>query len=168
MRAVIATGESAAEARNLSGLMDLVSPRYEDGRGGSAVELSRTLRGYFIANQSVHLLTRVESVEFPYKDMARVHLTVGTLGRKAGASDTIDLAADLQDVHLELQLERGEWKVTRAEWQPVFAPDQNEYLVVSCRRSSVPSSLFSSSRIAWRNSAPMSSFGSGVKNTLPV
>ena len=119
VRAVIATGEAAAEARNLSAIMDLVSPRYEDGQGGSAVELSRTLRGYFIANQSVHLLTRVESVEFPYKDMARVHLTIGTLGRKAGASDSIDLAADVQDVHLELQLERGEWKVTRAEWQPV-------------------------------------------------
>ena len=119
VRAVIATGESAAEARNLSGIMDLVSPRYEDERGGSAVELSRTLRGYFIANQSVHLLTRVESVEFPYKDMARVHLTVGTLGRKAGADDTVDLAADLHDVHIELQLERGEWKVTRAEWLPV-------------------------------------------------
>lgn len=119
VRAVIATGETAAEARDLSAIMDLVSPRYEDGRGGSAVELSRTLRGYFIANQSVHLLTRVESVEFPYKDMARVHLTVGTLGRKAGASDTVDLAAELQDVHIELQLERGEWKVTRAEWQPV-------------------------------------------------
>jgi hypothetical protein len=119
VRAVIATAQAAAAERNLSGIMDLVSPRYEDGRGGSAVELSRTLRGYFIANQSVHLLTRVESVEFPYKDMARVHLTVGTLGRKASPADTLELAADLQDVHLELRLERGEWKVTRAEWQPV-------------------------------------------------
>jgi len=119
VRAVIATAEAAAEARNLSAIMDLVSPRYEDGRGGSAVELSRTLRGYFIANQSVHLLTRVDDVGFPYRDMARVHLTIGTLGRKASTSDTLDLAADVQDVHLELQLERGEWKVTRAEWQPV-------------------------------------------------
>jgi hypothetical protein len=119
VRAVVATAQAAAAQRNLSGIMDLVSPRYEDARGGSAVELSRTLRGYFIANQSVHLLTRIESVEFPYQDMARVHLTVGTLGRKANPADTLALAADLQDVHLELQLERGEWKVTRAEWQPV-------------------------------------------------
>lgn len=119
VRTVIASAQAAAAERNLSGIMDLVSPRYEDGQGGSAVELSRTLRGYFIANQSVHLLTRVESVEFPYKDMARVHLTVGTLGRKASPADTLELAADLQDVHLELRLERGEWKVTRAEWQPV-------------------------------------------------
>jgi len=119
VRAVIAAGEAAAENRDLSGLMDLVSSRYEDAEGGSAVELSRNLRGYFIANQSVHLLTRIESIEFPYKDMARVRLTIGTLGRTVGPSETFDLAADMQDVHLEMQLERGEWRVTRASWQPV-------------------------------------------------
>jgi hypothetical protein len=119
VRVVISAGEAAAEQRDLAGLMDLVSSRYEDADGGSAVELSRNLRGYFIANQSVHLLTRIESIEFPYKDMARVRLTIGTLGRKAGDGDTFDLAADVQDVRLEMQLERGEWRVTRASWQPV-------------------------------------------------
>jgi hypothetical protein len=119
VRAVIAAGEAAAEKRDLSGIMDLVSSRYEDAQGGSAVELSRTLRGYFIVNQSVHLLTRVDSIDFPYKDMARVRLTIGTLGNQAGAGETFDFAADVQDVKLELQLERGEWKVTRAAWQAV-------------------------------------------------
>lgn len=121
VRAVIAAGETAAEKRDLSGLMDLVSSRYEDSRGGSAVELSRTLRGYFIVNQSVSLATRIESIDFPYDDMARVQLTVGTLGRDAAAGDGLGLAADVHEVRLELKLERGEWKVTRAEWQPVGA-----------------------------------------------
>jgi hypothetical protein len=119
VRAVIATGEAAAEERSLSALMDLVSPRYEDEQGGSAVELSRTLRGYFLLNQSVHLLVRVDSVKFPYKDFAKVQLTVGTLGRKATAADTLALAADVIEVQLEMQLERGEWKVTRSAWHPV-------------------------------------------------
>jgi hypothetical protein len=121
VRTVIASGEAAAAKRDLSALMDLVSSRYEDAAGGSAVELTRTLRGYFIVNQSVHLLTRIESIEFPYNDMARVRLTVGTLGRQATASDTFELAADVHEVQLELQLERGEWKVTRAGWHPVGA-----------------------------------------------
>jgi hypothetical protein len=119
VRAVVTAAESAAEKRDLSTLMALVSPRYQDANGGSAVELSRTLRGYFLTHQSVHLLARVESVKFPYKDMARVQLTVGTLGRQASAADDLRLAADVHEVTLELQLERGEWKVTRAEWQPV-------------------------------------------------
>jgi hypothetical protein len=121
VRAVIATGEAAAEKRDLSALMDLVSSRYEDSQGGSAVELTRRLRGYFIVNQSVHLLTRIESIEFPYQDLARVRLTLGTLGRQTTAADTIDLAADVHFVQLELHLERGEWKVTRAEWHPLGA-----------------------------------------------
>jgi hypothetical protein len=119
VRAVIAAGEAAAERHSLSGLMELVSPRYNDEQGGSAVELSRTLRGYFMLNPSVHLLVRVDSIKFKYQDMAQVRLTVGTLGRRATAADTLGLAADVIDVQLELQLERGEWKVTRAAWRPV-------------------------------------------------
>ncbi len=121
MRAVLATAEAAAEERDLRGLMKLVSSRYEDEEGGSAVELNQTIRGWFLLYPSAHLLTRIESIEFPYRDLARVHLTVGTLGRKASASDTLRVAADVHEVQLELQFERGEWKVTRAAWQPVVS-----------------------------------------------
>lgn len=121
MRAVLATAEVAAEERDLRGLMKLVSSRYEDEEGGSAVELNQTIRGWFLLYPAAHLLTRVESIEFPYRDLARVHLTVGTLGRKASAADTLRVAADVHEVQLELQLERGEWKVTRAAWQPVVS-----------------------------------------------
>ncbi len=121
MRAILATGEAAAEERDLRALMRLVSSRYEDEAGGSAVELNQTIRGWFLLHPSVHLLTRVESIEFPYRDLARVHLTVGTLGREASAADTLRIAADVHEVQLELRLERGEWKVTRAAWQPVVS-----------------------------------------------
>ena len=120
VRAVIAAGAAAAEARNLSGMMALVSPRYQDANGGSAVELARYLRGYLLANQSVHVLTKIDRIDFPYRDLARVALTVGTLGREAVAGATFDLAANVHEVHLELQLERGEWKVTRADWKSVL------------------------------------------------
>lgn len=121
VRAVIAQAETAAEERDLSAIMRLVSPRFEDAEGGSAVELSRRLRGYLITHDSVHLVTQVETVEFPFKDLARVRLTVGTLGRTATGDELLRLAGDVHDVTLELQLERGEWKVTRAEWQPLVS-----------------------------------------------
>jgi hypothetical protein len=114
VRAVIASGEEAAEARDLSALMDLVSPRYEDEQGRTRAELQRYVHGYLIANQSIHLLTRIDRVEFPYRDMARVELTLGSLGREAGAATTLDLAADVQRLAIELQLDDGGWKVTRA------------------------------------------------------
>jgi hypothetical protein len=118
VRAVIAQGEQAAEARDLSGIMDLVAPSYIDGQGGGRDELKQYLRGYLVTHQAIHLLTKVESVEFPYRDMAKVSLSLGTLGRDAAAATAFDLAADVYDVELELALVDGEWRVTRASWRP--------------------------------------------------
>ena len=118
VRGVIAQGEQAAEARDLSGIMDLVAPAFEDGQGGGRDELKQYLRGYLVAHQAIHLLTKVESVEFPYRDMAKVSLTLGTLGRDSAAATAFDLAADVYDVELELALDDGEWRVTRASWRP--------------------------------------------------
>ena len=64
-------------------------------------EASRYARGYFIANQSVHLLTRIESLEFPAPDEARVKLQVGMAGR-GGEPGAANLSADLYDFDLAL------------------------------------------------------------------
>ena len=118
VRALLAAGEAAAEARDLSGVLEHVSEDYRDERGGGREELRQYLRGYFVMHQSVHLLTRVESVEFPYRDYARVRLTLGTLGREVDAGTAFDLAADVHDVALELRLEDDAWRVVRAAWEP--------------------------------------------------
>ena len=117
VRALLAAGEAAAEARDLAGVLEHVSGDYRDGRGGGREELRQYLRGYFVMHQSVHLLTRIESVEFPYRDYARVRLTLGTLGREAAGATAFDVAADLHDVVLELQLEDDGWRVVRAAWE---------------------------------------------------
>ena len=119
VRAVIAEAERAAEARDLAGLMALVSPGFQDGQGGDREALKRTLRGYLVMHPTVHLLIRVESLEFPYEDYARVRLTVGSLGRESAAATAFDLAADVNDVALELKLEGDEWRVVRAERRSV-------------------------------------------------
>ena len=117
VRAVIAAGEQAAEARDLSGLLEHVSAAFLDEHGGGRDELKQTLRGYFVTHQSIALLTRIESVEFPYRDLARVRVTVGTLGREAAGRTAFDLATDIKEIVLELALEDDEWKVVRAAWQ---------------------------------------------------
>jgi len=117
VRAVIAAGEQAAEARDLSGLLEHVSPAFLDEHGGGRDDLKQVLRGYFVTHQSIALLTRIDSVEFPYRDLARVRVTVGTLGRDAAGATTFELAADISEVVLELKLEDDEWRVVRAAWQ---------------------------------------------------
>ena len=117
VRAVIAAGERAAEARDLSGLLEHVSPAFRDEHGGGRDELKQVLRGYFVTHQSIALLTRIESVEFPYRDLAQVRVTVGTLGREVAETTALELAADVQEIVLELKLEDDEWRVVRAAWQ---------------------------------------------------
>jgi len=51
VRATIASIEEAAEARDVGGVLEHVSAQFRDGYGQGPSELSRYLRGYFIANQ---------------------------------------------------------------------------------------------------------------------
>jgi hypothetical protein len=39
------------------------------------------------------------------------------LGREAAGAATLDLAADVKEIVLELALEDDEWKVVRAAWR---------------------------------------------------
>jgi hypothetical protein len=117
LRAVIATAKEAAEARDASALFDLIAPDYRDAQGYGADELKRYIRGWLIAHQSVRLLTRVNSLEFPAEDLAQAQVTVAMLGREADAENAWDLAADVYEFDLTLAREGGDWRVTRAAWR---------------------------------------------------
>jgi hypothetical protein len=116
VRAVVTEAREAAEARDASRLFDLIDPGYRDPRGYGAEELKHYLRGWLIAHQSVRLLTRVNSIEFPTEDLARLSVTVGMVGREAGG-DAWDLAADVHDLDVSLAREDGAWRVIRANWR---------------------------------------------------
>jgi hypothetical protein len=115
VRAVIDSMEVAAEARDVGDVMEHISSAYRGADGLDSAEAARYLRGYFVANQSIHLLTRIESLEFPTPDEARVKLQVGMAGR--GGQGAAGLSADLYDFDVVLVHEDGEWKVSFADWR---------------------------------------------------
>jgi len=115
VRGVIDSMEVAAEARDVGDLMEHVSAAYRNADGLDRAETARYVRGYFVANQSIHLLTRIESLEFPAPDEARVKLQVGMAGR--GGESAAGLSADLYDFDVALVREDGEWKVSYADWR---------------------------------------------------
>lgn len=117
IRAVIVAAEEGAEARELSAVMDLVSERYSDLRGQDKAGVRGVLRGYFLVNQSIHLLTRVESVQFPSEEVATARVTVGMLGRQDGGSGDWSLAADVYEFDVRLLDEGGEWRLQSADWR---------------------------------------------------
>lgn len=117
VRAAIAAAEAAAEARDLSDVMALVSEEYADDAGRDREQVRNFMRGWLVLNQSVNLLTRIESLEFPAERLARVRVRVGMLGRR-GAAEDWSLAAELHEIEAELVLEGGEWRVRRARLAP--------------------------------------------------
>lgn len=116
VRAVIEQMEAAAESRDVGGLLEHISENYRDGEGRGRAEALQSARVYFIANQSIHLLTRIESVEFPAQDEARLKVQMGMAGRGAQAG-ALDVNADLYDFDVALTREDGEWKVSYADWR---------------------------------------------------
>lgn len=117
VRAVIDRMERAAEERSVRDVLALVSAQYRDDYGNGRDDVGRAVRGYFIANQSIHLLTRIEALSFPTDDEARATVLVAMLGRDAAAANAWNLAADLYRFELAIIREQGEWKVTWARWQ---------------------------------------------------
>lgn len=116
VRQVIDEMETAAESRDVGDLVRHLSAEYRDENGMSPGEAARYARGYFLANQSIHLLTRIEQIEFPLPDEARARVLVGMVGRDTDAAGDWDLVADLYEFKLALRQEDGQWKVSFAEW----------------------------------------------------
>jgi hypothetical protein len=116
VRTTIAQMETAVEERDVGDFVEHISSEYRDADGRGLDEIAQYIRGYMVANQSIHLLTRVEQIEFPSNEEAQAKVLVGMVGREADAADAWDLAADLYEFDVALIREGGGWKVTYAKW----------------------------------------------------
>ena len=115
VRKSLAAMEAAAEERDVSEVMEWVSPEFRSPYGHNPDELRKFLYGLFIANQSIHLLTRIDSLEFPAPDEARANVTVAMASREAESSNAWDLAAEIHEFEVTLRREQYAWKVLYAE-----------------------------------------------------
>jgi len=107
--------EAAAEARDASELRGFIADDYGDSAGRSAADVRNFLHAWLVAHPSVSLLTRIDSIELEGTELARVQVTIGVLGRKAGSDAAWDLATDIH--RLDVRLARGqdgEWRAIRA------------------------------------------------------
>jgi hypothetical protein len=116
LRALLAAAEEAAEARDVGFFGDLLSAAYRDSHGNDREQVLRTLRGYFIANQRVEIVSRVDEVTLQGGDAARVVLHAGLLGQRSGAAALAGVDADLYRFELELAANDGEWQIIGARW----------------------------------------------------
>ena len=116
VRSVIAGMQAAAEARDASDFMEFIAPEFRNPEGQGFDDVQRYLRGYLLTHQSVHLLTRIQQLEFPVPQEAHVVLSVGMAGKQAGGG-TLDLSASSYEFDLVLREEAGAWRVINATWR---------------------------------------------------
>jgi hypothetical protein len=116
IRALLAAAEEAAEARDVGFFGDLLGTSYRDARGQARDEALRAIRGYFIANQRVEILSRVEEVRLEGADAARAIVHAGMAGQRAGGGLVPNVDADLYRFELELVNDDGDWRIIGATW----------------------------------------------------
>lgn len=119
VRSLLERAEVAAEKRDAGALKQLVSETYTDARAHDKDAIVRLLGFYFFRHKSIHLLTRVQTLEFPEPAQAEVSVFVAMAGRPIPAvAELSRLRADLYRFDFVLTSEGPEdWQVVRAEWR---------------------------------------------------
>lgn len=113
VRAWVADGEAAVESKDRRGLVDMISASYADARGNERKDIGNMMRFYFLRQQNVMVLTKIDQVTMHSDSAADVSLTVGLA---ATNSATIDLSADAFRFELELEHDGDDWLLIGARW----------------------------------------------------
>jgi len=117
IRALLAAAEKAAEERDVGFFGDAIGASYRDTRGNDRDGLIRSIRGYFIANQRIEIVSRVDEVVLEGADAARAVVHAGMVGQRAGATLVDGVEADLYRFELELVNDGGDWRIIGAEYR---------------------------------------------------
>ena len=125
VRALFDKAEVAAEKKDLGTLRDLISDHYLDDLGQNKQAILGVLSFHFFRNQSIYVLTRIQTIAFPEPARAGAVVFVATAGQPIpGTEDLLRVRADLFRFDITLADKgKGDWKVTRAQWRRVELKD---------------------------------------------
>ncbi len=113
IRAWVAAGHEAAEAKDRSSLQDMISPAYTDSRGNSREDIGKMLRFYFLRQEKVVLITHVDELDVIDDSAAELALQVGMAGSNDNA---LGFSADAYRFELELVRDGDDWLLIAARW----------------------------------------------------
>jgi len=113
IRSWVRQGQDHAEARDRRELVDMISPAYTDARGNSRDDIENLFRLYFLRQNKVALITRIEELNVYGDSAAELVLAVGMAGTNDG---TFGFSADAYRFEMQFELQDGEWLLTSARW----------------------------------------------------
>jgi hypothetical protein len=113
IRAWVRDGHLAAEAKDRRTLLDMISPAYADARGNSRDDIGNLMRFYFLRQDKVVLIARVDEIEVFEDSAAKLVLQVGM----AGSNDNVlGFSADAYRFEMELEQDGSDWLLIAARW----------------------------------------------------
>ena len=113
LRAWVDRGIEAAENKERRKLMGMVAMAYADARGNERDEIDGLLRIYFLRQNNITLLPKIEEITI-YDDTAgKIVMTVGMAGTNDGV---LGFSADAYRFALELEKDADEWQLISARW----------------------------------------------------
>lgn len=114
VRAWVDRGVEAARNKDRRALVDMVSPSYTDGRGQDREDLGNLLRFYFLRQEKVAFVSRIENLAVHGDSAADLVVLVGM----AGTNDTSALGFSADGMRFEMELVRDgdDWLLLSARW----------------------------------------------------
>ncbi len=118
IRAMFDAAETAAEERDLGALRPFIAHDYTDREGRDRQAVENLVRLYFLANQRIHLLVKVQTIQILSPGVAKAELVVATAGAPVDdVSALASLRAQVQRLNLTLQdYGDGDWRVRSVDW----------------------------------------------------
>ena len=124
VREFLDRAEQAAEKKDMRALRGYVSDRYTDADGRDRRTIAGVLQLYLLRHDSIHLLTRIESIQFKEPTEATVVIYVAMAARPlTDAAQLATFRANLYRFNLVLADEDSQWRVIRAQWRPAEPSD---------------------------------------------
>ncbi len=113
IRSWVRQGQEHTEARDRRKLVNMISPAYTDARGNSRDDIENLFRLYFLRQNKVALITRIEELSVFGDSAAELVLAVGMAGTNDG---TFGFSADAYRFEMQFELQDDEWLLTSAWW----------------------------------------------------
>ena len=113
----IENGKFAVEKRSHSDLTELIDESYKDQRGWTRLDIKKVARGYFFTHKNIHLLTKIDSIDFQNKNSAFVVLHVAMAGNIITDLNSLSsLRARIYKFELQL-IKNDVWLLQQAKWE---------------------------------------------------
>jgi hypothetical protein len=113
LRRWVSSAQAAVEAEDRATLMNMLAENYADARGNDRNAIDQVLRFYFLRQDSLVLLSKIEEITISGETAAIVKLTAAMAGANNAASG---FSADAYRFELELEHYDDDWLLVAARW----------------------------------------------------